>query len=88
MLHGNSQMICTICQEPLGENAAGIFGVETNGTLSFGWSCCHHPVGDVAVFFGSKVCCEMWLQEHPEYRATISELIENHGKAKNANADT
>jgi len=84
MLHKISEMICTVCNEPLGENAAGIFGVEHNGTLRFGWSCCHSPVGDIAVFFGSQACSDAWLVEHPEYSEILHQLIAEHENQKAA----
>jgi hypothetical protein len=82
MPNGISPLLCTVCSEPLEENAAGIFGIECGGSFTFGWTCCHRLVGDVAILLGSFSCTEIWLEEHPEYRKIIFQLIEEHERAK------
>ncbi len=78
-------MICTPCQQPLEEGQAAIFGLDRgDGTLTFGWTCCHQPVGDVAVILGSMVCTEKWLNGNPQYVDVISILIQNHKHAREA----
>ncbi len=75
-------MICGPCQQPLEEGQSAIFGIERNGRLTFGWTCCHQPVGDVAVILGSMVCTQKWLSENPQYVDEISILIQNHKHSK------
>jgi hypothetical protein len=78
-------MICTPCGQPIEEGQLAIFGIERDGKLVFGWTCCHKPVGDVAVVLGSSVCVNRWLDEHREYIDAIFTLITNHRHARSQN---
>jgi len=74
-------MICTPCQQPIQDGQAAIFGMDRgDGKLLFGWTCCHKPVGDVAVIIASFTCMEKWLRENPEYVEEIGKLIDAHAK--------
>ncbi len=76
-------MICTTCQQEIQLGQAAIFGADRgDGTLHFSWTCCHQPVGDVAVILGSMVCTQKWLSENPQYVDEISILIQNHDHRK------
>lgn len=73
-------MICTPCQQEVEIGMSAIFGVDRgDGTLRFGWTCCHKPVGDVAVVIASTECLEKWLREYPQYTHAIGILFANHG---------
>lgn len=71
-------MICTPCGEEIGEGRSAIFGIERDGVWSFGWTCCHRPVGDVAVVLASSDCCVKWLREHPECIEKMGKLFTDH----------
>ncbi len=71
-------LICTTCKCHLEDGHSAIFAVESEGKLKFGWTCCHKPVGDVAVVLGSFDCAVNWVLEHPEYRPAIDVLLEGH----------
>lgn len=73
-------MICTLCDQPVEDGSSAIYGIERNGRLVFGWTCCHKPVGDVAVVLGSLTCCEEWLSRHPEYIYAVGKLLEEHAQ--------
>jgi hypothetical protein len=75
-------MICTPCGELVGEGQAAIYGIEIGGRLEFGWTCCHKPVGDVAVIIASASCMEKWLRENPVYVEEIGRLIAAHENGK------
>jgi len=74
-------MRCTPCQQEMPDDAEGIFGMDRgDGVLVFGFTCCHKPVGDVAVILGSTTCLRNWLREHPEYVDAVENLLILHGK--------
>jgi len=74
-------MICSPCGQPLENGQAAIYGVECGGRLEFGWTCCHRPVGDVAVILASEACMQKWLLENPQYVDEVGKLFEAHRKA-------
>jgi hypothetical protein len=70
-------MICTPCGDEVPEGRSAIYGVDLGdgGRLVFGWTCCHKPVGDVAVIIASSGCLEKWLRENPEYTEDVGLLF-------------
>lgn len=75
-------MICTPCCQEIPEGHAAIFGLDRgDGQLVFGWTCCHKPVGDVAVVLASAVCVDHWLKAHPEDADEIGKLLHAHAHA-------
>lgn len=68
-------MTCITCGSELEQNQSAIFAIEVEGRLQFGWTCCHHPVGDVALLLASHTCVELWLRDHPEYVDEVHELV-------------
>ena len=80
-------MICTPCGQLIVEGQLAMFGADRgDGILTFGWACCHKPVGDVAVILGSMVCVQKFLNENPQYTDAISILIQNHKHSRSQNA--
>ena len=75
-------LICTPCGQPLEDKHSAIFGIEREGQMVFGWTCCHHPVGDVAVVLASADCALKYMAEHPEHRDAIRHLLETHKHSK------
>lgn len=75
-------MICSPCGQPIENGQSAIFGIDRgDGKLLFGWTCCHKPVGDVAVILASDQCMQKWLLEHPQYADEVGKLFEAHRKA-------
>lgn len=79
-------LICTPCNMPVQDGQQAIYGADRgDGTLVFGWACCHKPVGDVAVVISSAKCLEHWLRENPQYTEPIGKLfasIHTHSRGK------
>ncbi len=74
-------MICEPCGGTIEEGQQAIYGQDRgDGILVFGWTCCHKPVGDVAVVLGSQRCVELWLRRYPQYRNALEKLIASHRK--------
>lgn len=68
-------MTCTTCGTEIESGQQAMFGiVRPDGVWMFGWTCCHQPVGDVAVILGSQFCADAWLEEHRQHRAALLEL--------------
>ncbi len=77
-------MTCSACGQRIVEGQAAIFGMDNGaGKLIFGWTCCHKPVGNVAVILASNSCMEKWLTEHPEYFDAVGKVFEaQHAHSK------
>src|SRR5258706_7577472 len=74
-------MIDTLCQQPIQDGQAAIFGMDRgDGKLLFGWTCCHKPVGDVAVIIAASTCMEKWNRVDTEYVEEICKLLDAHAK--------
>ncbi len=41
-------------------------------------TCCHKPVGDVAVLLASETCMTKWLRENPEYVEAVVLVLASH----------
>jgi hypothetical protein len=76
------KIICTPCGDEVPDGKAAIYGIERDGKWAFGWTCCHQPVSDVTVAFGSTECLAQWITEHPEHEAEILKLLEGHEHAR------
>jgi hypothetical protein len=75
-------MICTTCGKVIPDGIAVIYGADRgDGKLIFGTTCCHAPVGDVAVILGSSVCAASWMASHGEYIDPILKVFVEHKRA-------
>jgi len=79
-------LICTLCGDEVPEGKKAIFGIERDGKMYFGWTCCHHPVGDVAVVLASHACMVRWIETHPEHAARLAVAYQKHEGAARTRA--